>query len=66
MIEILPHTAAAFMGGIVGVILANQSASKAEAALMATYNSVIDSLRVKVDEARSRVAKRRRLTSWDN
>ena len=66
MVEILTHSAAAIMGGIVGVILANQSATKAEAALMDSYKSVIVSLQGSVDEARSRVAKRRRLSSWDN
>ena len=49
-----------------GVIVANRTASKAEAALVASYEAIVGRLESKVTEARSRVAKRRQLSSWSN
>lgn len=56
----------ALVGFGAGIIVANRTASKAEAALVSSYEALIGRLESKVTEARSRVAKRRQLSSWSN
>lgn len=56
----------ALVGFGAGIIVANRTASKAEDALVASYSAVIGRLHAQVTEARSRVAKRRQLSSWSN
>lgn len=65
-IRILVDLAFLSSGFIVGLIVANTTHSKAEAEIIKRYNAVVYDLNAKVNEARSRVAKRRQLASWSN
>ena len=65
MINVVVGVVVALVGFCGGVVVANQTNSKAEAELIKTYNIAVQGLLEKLNEARSRVAKRRRLKAWD-